>query len=202
MALRQAFDEEGTPPTGLMGFGISISRSRGRLLMVGQTPVSAWGAAHCDVLAVPVLALGAVGVVSTLVPVLAARKCSMGPVKRIAALARGLQRIGLWLAFPLLGHCLAGPYSDVTAGNSRPRSITMITEAFSVGSHVLKAFPANSGRYSACRHWSYSSWPWRPSGTCAASLTTQAADSIDADLCRHGCSASGLRLSRSAPPTS
>jgi hypothetical protein len=139
MALRHAFGEEATG-RWLAGFGVSISIA-GPLLMVGQTPVVAWGAAHCDVLAVPVMALGAVGVVSTLVPVVAAQVLD-GPIKRIAVLL-AVAAIGLWLTFPLLGHCLAGPYADVPPA-IRNTIITMITEAFSAAA-MLEAFPAILG---------------------------------------------------------
>ena len=140
MALRHAFDEENTADW-LIGFGLSFAVAA-PLLMAGQTPVSAWGAGYCDVLAVPILTLGAVGVVSTLVPVLAARVLT-GPVTRIAALLV-ISALGLWLAFPLLGHCLAGPYSEVTP-EVRTTIETMITEALSVPS-MYAAFPAILGR--------------------------------------------------------
>lgn len=140
MALRHAFDEEGTGDW-LVGFGISIAIAA-PLLMVGQTPVSAWGAAHCDVLAVPVLALGAVGVVTTLVPVFGARVLT-GSMARISAMVV-IAATGLWLSSPLLEHCLAGPYSDVPP-EIRKTIETMITEALSA-SAMLEAFPAILGR--------------------------------------------------------
>ena len=139
MALRHAFDEEATGDW-LAGFGISISIAA-PLLMAGQTPVSAWGVVHCDVLAVPVMALGAVGVVTTLVPVFGARLLT-GPVTRIAAMVVILA-IGLWLTAPLLQHCLAGPYSDVPP-EIRKTIETMITEAFSAAA-MIEAFPAIAG---------------------------------------------------------
>jgi hypothetical protein len=140
VALRHAFDEENTGDW-LIGFGLAFAAAA-PLLMAGQTPVSAWGAGYCDVLAVPVLTLGAVGVVSTLVPVLAARVLT-GPVTRIAALLL-ISALGLWLSFPLLGHCLAGPYAEVTP-EVRTTIETMITEALSVPS-MYAAFPAILGR--------------------------------------------------------
>lgn len=140
MALRHAFDEEATGDW-LVGFGISISIAA-PLLMAGQTPVSAWGVAHCDVLAVPVMVLGAVGVVATLVPVLGARMLT-GPATRIAALVV-IAAMGLWLSYPLLDHCLAGPYSDVPP-EIRKMIETMISEALSA-SAMLEAFPATLGR--------------------------------------------------------
>lgn len=139
MALRHAFGEEATGDW-LAGFGISISIAA-PLLMAGQTPVSAWGAAHCDVLAAPVMALGAVGVVTTLVPVLGARVLT-GPTTRIAALVV-IAATGLWLSSPLLQPCLAGPFSDVPP-EIRKTIETMITEAFSA-SAMLEAFPAIAG---------------------------------------------------------
>jgi hypothetical protein len=64
-------------------------------------------------------------------------------VTRIAALLV-ISALGLWLAFPLLGHCLAGPYSEVTP-EVRTTIETMITEALSVPS-MYAAFPAILGR--------------------------------------------------------
>ena len=139
MALRHAFAEDATGDW-LVGFGVSISVAA-PLLMIGQTPPSAWGTAYCDVLAVPVMALGAVGVVSTLVPVLGARVLT-GPATRIAALVATMA-LGLWLAYPLLGHCLAGPYSDVPPEIRRTIE-TMITEAFSAPA-MFETFPAIAG---------------------------------------------------------
>ena len=109
MALRHAFAQ---PQAGdwLNGFGLALVVAA-PLLLVGQTAPSAWTVSHCDALAPPVLALGAVGVVATLAPVLAERWLP-GPAARIAVLV-AVVGFGLWLAWPLLGHCLAGPYADV-----------------------------------------------------------------------------------------
>jgi hypothetical protein len=109
MALRHAFGQSHTGDW-LLGFGASITLAA-PLLMAGQTPFAGWGTNHCDVLAPPVLALGAVGVIATLVPVLG-ESVLRGPVARILALVL-IAASGLWLACPLLGPCLAGPYSDV-----------------------------------------------------------------------------------------
>jgi hypothetical protein len=111
MALRHAFDQ---PRSGdwLIGFGAAFTLST-PVLMAGQTAPSAWGILYCDVLALPIMALGGVGVVATLVPVLAARWLK-GPVARILVLAL-LTALGLWLAYPVIGHCLAGPYAQVPA---------------------------------------------------------------------------------------
>lgn len=109
MALRHAFGEPGSGDW-LLGFGAALAVTA-PLLMAGQTPFAAWAVPYCDELAPPVLALGAVGVVATLVPVLAARLLT-GPVARILALL-AITAAGLWLAYPVLGGCLAGPYSDV-----------------------------------------------------------------------------------------
>lgn len=111
MALRQAFDDPGSDDW-LLGFagGLALAAP---LLLAGQTAPSGWATPWCDVLAPPVMALGAVGIGATLTPVLAARWLR-GPVPRILALV-AVTSLGLWLAFPLLGHCLAGPYSDTPA---------------------------------------------------------------------------------------
>lgn len=110
MALRHAFDEPETGPW-LICFGAAFSLAA-PLLMIGQTAQSDWASLHCDVLAPPVMALGAVGVVSTLTSVLAGRWLK-SPLHRILLLV-ALSALGLWLAYPVLGHCLAGPYSAVT----------------------------------------------------------------------------------------
>jgi hypothetical protein len=109
MALRHAFDE---PRSGdwLLGFAGSLALAA-PLLLAGQTAPSGWATPWCDVLAPPVMALGVVGIAATLTPVLAARWLR-GPLPRVLALV-AVTSLGLWLAFPLLGHCLAGPYSDV-----------------------------------------------------------------------------------------
>jgi hypothetical protein len=136
MALRYAFDHEDTGGW-LLGFGVSIVLSA-VIFMAGQTPLTAWGSAYCDVLAGPVMALGAVGVVATLVPVIGARVL-IGPTARIAMML-GISVLGLWLASPVLGRCLAGPYSDVPE-NVRSTIESTILEALSV-STMLVSFPA------------------------------------------------------------
>ena len=140
MSLRHAF---GQPESGdrLIGFGVAFTLSA-PLLMAGQTPVAAWGTPWCDVLAPPVMALGLVGVVATLAPVLAERVVP-GPLGRIALLL-SLAALGLWLAYPLLGQCLAGPYSSVSP---EVRSIIEndITEAKSVWA-LLATNPGLPGR--------------------------------------------------------
>jgi hypothetical protein len=110
MALRHAFGQANTGPW-LLGFGAAITLAA-PVFLAGQTPVTAWGTPWCDVLATPVMALGLAGVVATLAPVLGERVLK-GPLSRIAALL-ALTALGLWLAFPLLGQCLAGPYSGVS----------------------------------------------------------------------------------------
>ncbi len=109
MALRYAFAR---PSSGdwLLGYGLSLAVAA-PLLMAGQTPMSAWATNYCDVLAPPVLALAAIGIVATLVPVLAQRVLK-GPLSRIAAMI-ALGGLGLWLAAPLLLPCSGGPYSAV-----------------------------------------------------------------------------------------
>jgi hypothetical protein len=140
MALRHAFDQKGSGDW-LLGFGISISLAA-PLLMAGQTPRAAWGNTNCDVLSVPILTLGAIGVVSTLIPVLGARVLN-SIVKRIVTLIV-ISMASLWLSYPILGHCLSGPYAEV-APAIRQTIETMITEALSVSS-MLEEFPAILGR--------------------------------------------------------
>lgn len=124
MALRHAFDEPGSGDW-LIGFGTAITLAA-PVLMAGQTAPSAWGVLHCDVLAAPIMAVGAVGVVATLAPVMAARWLR-GPVPRILTLIL-LTALGLWLTYPVLGHCLAGPYSEV-APEVRQIIATNVVEA-------------------------------------------------------------------------
>lgn len=108
MALRHAF---GQAKTGdwLLGFAACFTVAA-PLLMAGQTAAANWSTGYCDVLAPPVMALGAVGVVATVTPVLAGRVLT-GPLSRLLVLTL-LAGLGLWLAWPLLGHCLAGPYAQ------------------------------------------------------------------------------------------
>lgn len=127
MALRHAFDEPGAGDW-LVGFGVAFALAA-PVLMAGQTAPSAWGVLYCDVLAPPVLALGAVGVVATLTPVVAARWLK-GAIIRILALVL-MTTFGLWLVWPVLGHCLAGPYSEV-APEVRQIIALNVTEARSV----------------------------------------------------------------------
>lgn len=128
MALRHAFGEDRTGDW-LLGFGAAITPAA-PLLMAGQTPMADWGVGHCDVLAPPVLTLGAVGVVATLVPVLAERVIS-SPVSRIVTMVV-ITCVGLWLASPLLVPCLAGPYSNL------PPAVRKIIET-----NVVEALPAS-----------------------------------------------------------
>jgi hypothetical protein len=111
VALRFAFAQPKTEDW-LLGFGLAITLTA-PVLFVGQTPPAEWLINHCDELGPPILALGAIGVAATMLPVLAARFLK-GPVARIIAMA-GISALGLWLAAPLLGTCVAGPYSDVPA---------------------------------------------------------------------------------------
>lgn len=109
MALRHAFDQPGSG-NWLLGYAAALAVTA-PALMAGQTAPAAWGVMHCDVLAPPVLALAATGIVATLLPVLAARVLT-GPLLRILSMTV-VVAVGLWLAAPLLMPCLAGPYADV-----------------------------------------------------------------------------------------
>lgn len=140
VALRYAFGEKDLGGW-LIGFGIAFSLAA-PLLMAGQTPFAAWGTRYCDVLAIPVMTLGAVGVVSTLVPVIFERHLT-SPATRIAALVI-VAGLGLWLCFPVLGHCLAGPYSDVPP-EIRKTITSKISEALPA-SRMLVLFPEILGR--------------------------------------------------------
>lgn len=107
--LRFAFGQAGAD-RWLAGFAAAIGPGS-LLLMAGQVPVAAWGTRWCDVLAPPMLSLVAAGVAATLPPALLAGRIR-GPLPRLAVVLC-LAGIGLALAAPLLGPCLAGPYSAV-----------------------------------------------------------------------------------------
>lgn len=107
IAVRHAFDQPGAG-RWLLGYGPALAVSA-PLLLAGQA--KSWTAMHCDVLAPPVLALAATGIMATLVPVLAAGHLR-GPVLRIVVMV-ALVALGLWLSAPLLSPCLAGPYADI-----------------------------------------------------------------------------------------
>lgn len=110
VALRHAFGET---PAGdwLLGFAGAFVIA-GPLLMAGQTASADWWVDHCDAMAPPVLALGAIGVVATVTPVLASAVL-VGPVPRLLVMV-ALAALGLWLAWPVLGHCISGPYAQVS----------------------------------------------------------------------------------------
>lgn len=127
MVLRHAFAEPDVDKR-LLGFCAAFALAA-PLLLVGQTPPSAWWVNHCDVLARPVLSLAAVGIVATLVPVLFTTVLPH-PAARIAV-SLVLTAVGLWLASPILLPCLAGPYAE-----SAPEVRTIIE------TQVMEALPA------------------------------------------------------------
>ena len=109
VALRHAYGQSGTGDW-LLGFGPAFLLAA-LLLFFGQTPPAEWLALHCDELAPPVILFGVIGAVATAVPVLAGQVLR-GPAARILAMA-AITGLGLWLAFPLLGQCLRGPFANV-----------------------------------------------------------------------------------------
>ncbi len=132
MGLRFAFGLDGARDW-LLGFGITLGLAA-PVLMAGQTPMSDWLINRCDVLAPPVLVLFGIGITATLVAVWLGQRLP-GPLVRIAVML-GISGLGLWLAAPLLGPCLAGPYADVTPA-ARLIIDTRITEARSVPDLLL-----------------------------------------------------------------
>lgn len=110
MVLRHAFGEDGIGQW-LIGFCGAFAVSA-PLLLAGQTAMSGWFVNHCDVLAPPLLALAAIGIVASLVPVIFARAIPHPAVRILVSLA--ITGAGLWLASPLLLPCLAGPYANST----------------------------------------------------------------------------------------
>jgi hypothetical protein len=140
MILRHAFDEPGAGDW-LLGFCAAITLAA-PALMAGQTPVSGWGVNHCDVLAPPIMALAAIGIGATLVPVLWAKAMPHPAIRIVVPLA--ITGAGVWLASPLLLPCLAGPYADVPP-EVRTIIETRVVEALSVGD-LLQSNPALLGR--------------------------------------------------------
>lgn len=109
--LRFAFGAKGSAGW-LVGFSVAIGIAS-PLLMIGQTPLAEWLAPYCDELGTPLLAVIAAGVAASLAGVAAGGRWA-SPFARLAAMA-GVAGVGLWLAAPLLGSCLAGPYGDMPA---------------------------------------------------------------------------------------
>ena len=95
----------------LVVFALSVGLSA-LAFMAGQTPVADWMVAHCDVLATPILSLLATGIAVSVVPVALAGRITH-PLARIALMAV-LMAGGFWLAAPLLGPCLSGPYGSIS----------------------------------------------------------------------------------------
>lgn len=127
VTLRWVFGGE-TAGRWLAAFAVAIGLAA-PLLMAGQVPARDWAVRHCDVLAPPLLSLLSVGVAASLLPLLPRRWLPGWPA-RMAALA-GVAGLGLTLAWPLLGPCLAGPYADMSP-EARAIIDNQITEARSV----------------------------------------------------------------------
>lgn len=108
MVLRHAFAEAGID-RWLLGFCASFAVAA-PLLLAGQVPMSGWWVSHCDVLAPPLLALAAIGIAASLVPVALARALPHPAARLLVSLL--VAGLGLWLAAPLLQPCLAGPYGS------------------------------------------------------------------------------------------
>lgn len=134
MSLRHAFAQ---PQAGdwLLGFGVALTLVA-PLLLAGQTPFAGWLVNHCDVLAPPVMVLGAIGVVATLVPVLAGDILKRAAERILVMVV--ITATGLWLLYPVLGPCLAGPYADVPPV-VRQIIETRVTEALSALALLHKA---------------------------------------------------------------
>ncbi|MFZ1467371.1 MAG: hypothetical protein WAT09_00160 [Paracoccaceae bacterium] len=102
----------GTPGSRawLAGFSIAIAAAA-PLFMIGQTPVVEWLVPYCDELAPPMLSVIAAGVAASLVGVALGGRLQ-SPLARFAVMA-AVAGLGLWLASPMLGACLAGPYGEM-----------------------------------------------------------------------------------------
>lgn len=126
-ALRFAFGLQGSGRF-LFSFGLSQVIAA-PLFLAGQVPVQTWGMRYCDVLALPLLSLIAIGALASVLPVLAGSFLRSAPARLALMLALGI--VGLWLASPMLLPCLAGPYADVTP-EARHIIDTVISEARSI----------------------------------------------------------------------
>ena len=127
VALRYVFGLEGSGRF-LLCFGLAQVIAA-PLFLAGQVPVRNWGLQYCDVLALPLLSLIAIGALASVLPVLAERFLPGAAARFTAMLALVIP--GLWLISPLLLPCLAGPYSDVSP-EARHIIDTVISEARSV----------------------------------------------------------------------
>ncbi|MEO8531320.1 MAG: hypothetical protein ABI459_08850, partial [Deltaproteobacteria bacterium] len=123
-ALRMAFGVDGAA-RWLFGFAVAIGVAA-PVLMAGQTPIGEWGVLYCDELAPPVLLLIGIGVAVSLMA-LALRRLTPQPVVLVLGLLV-LAALGLWLASPVLGPCLSGPYGVMT-DDARAIIIDRVIEA-------------------------------------------------------------------------
>lgn len=94
----------------LVAFCLSLGASS-VVFWLGQTAPSAVLTPRCDRLALPVLALVLVACAACLLPLLA-RRFHAHPFVYFSCTAL-LSAIGLTLAWPLIGLCIAGPYGDL-----------------------------------------------------------------------------------------
>ncbi|MFE3835779.1 hypothetical protein [Pseudogemmobacter sonorensis] len=140
-ALRHAFalpERPGPSAPGVWLRGFALGLGIGApLLMAGQVPVRGWATPWCDVLAPPVLTLGAIGILATLAPVWLEHRLRP-PAARIG-LVLGLAGAGIALAWPVLGPCAAGPYAMI-APDVREIIDRQIIEGHSVPA-LLVSFP-------------------------------------------------------------
>jgi hypothetical protein len=131
--VRFAFGATGSA-AWLAGFSLTLAVAA-PVLMAGQTPSSEWLTPWCDELAPPMLAVLAAGIASSLAGVGLAGRIP-APLARFAVMA-AVAGIGLWLAAPLAGPCLAGPYG---AMSDEARSI--ITDRIAEAQPAWRSFAA------------------------------------------------------------
>ncbi len=110
-ALRFAFGVPGGR-AWLAGYALSIGLAA-PLFLAGQTPMSEWAVPYCDELSTPMLAVLAAGVAASLAGVALGGRLT-GALPRFLVMA-AVAGVGLWLAAPLAGPCLSGPYGAMPA---------------------------------------------------------------------------------------
>lgn len=113
----------------LIGFACGIGLAA-PLLMAGQLPIALWSRLYCDILALPVLGLIALGIIATLAPVALEARITK-PWLRIF-LVLGVALLGLAAFWPLLGACARGPYAMI-APETQEIIDTRITEGMAIG---------------------------------------------------------------------
>ncbi|MEO6298968.1 MAG: hypothetical protein ABIV25_01165 [Paracoccaceae bacterium] len=96
------------------------------LFFVAQTGSNLWLVPQCDALAMPVLSVTVIAACACLIPMAAQRWLSQPALRLLATIV--VASLGLWIFWPLLQPCLAGPYGKLPPEVQKLMS-TRITEA-------------------------------------------------------------------------